>query len=294
VIFHNNPLDAPTIGRLVAEYRITIMLATPTFLQLYQRRCTPEQFGSLRLVLAGAEKLSERLASSFEDTFGIRPLEGYGATECAPIISACVPSFRAPGFFQAGSRRGSVGLPLPGVAVRIVDPDTFAPLPAGTRGMLLVSGSNVMKGYLGRPDLTDEAIRDGWYVTGDVAYVDEDGFLYITDRLSRFSKIGGEMVPHGSVEEALHQAYGEDGGQVFAVTALPDERKGERLVVITTAPPDALPGVLGRLAERGLPNLYVPRRDAFVHVDAIPLLGTGKVDLKALKTIAQERAGSAA
>jgi len=294
VVFHANPLDGPTIGRLVSRYRITIMLATPTFLQLYERRCTPEQFGSLRLIITGAEKLSEQLQTRFEDTFGIRPLEGYGATECSPIIAACVPSFRAPGFFQAGSRRGSVGLPLPGVAVRIVDPETFEPRPTGESGLLLVSGPNVMKGYLGRPDLTAEVLRDGWYVTGDIARVDEDGFLYITDRLSRFSKIGGEMVPHGRIEEALHAAWdGPHGAPVFAVTALPDERRGERLCVLTTAPPEVVPEVLGRLVDMGLPALYIPRKDAFVPVDEIPLLGTGKIDLEALRAIAAERMGVA-
>src|SRR6185436_19770719 len=150
-----------------------------TFLQMYLRRCTPEQFGSLRIVLAGAEKMPERLAAAFEDTFGLRPLEGYGTTECAPAVAVNAPDYRAPGFFQTGSRRGTVGQPLPGVSVRVVDPDTFAPLPSDTPGLLLVRGPNVMRGYLGRNDLTSAAMKDGWYVTGDIAVIDDDGFLRI-------------------------------------------------------------------------------------------------------------------
>ncbi len=196
---HPNPLEAPVVGELASRYNATILLATPTFLQLYMRRCTPEQFGSLRLVLTGAEKLSTDLALAFEDRFGIHPLEGYGCTECSPVIAVSVPDFRAAGYFQSGFRRGFVGPPLPGVAARIVDPDSFEPLPVETPGMFLVKGPNIMAGYLGREDLTRKALRDGWYATGDIALISEDGFLEITDRLSRFSKIGGKMVPHGRI-----------------------------------------------------------------------------------------------
>jgi acyl-[acyl-carrier-protein]-phospholipid O-acyltransferase/long-chain-fatty-acid--[acyl-carrier-protein] ligase len=285
VVFHPNPLDAGAVGDLVQRHRVTILVATPTFLQLYMRRCTPAQFGSLRIVLAGAEKLSERLAQAFEDQFGIRPLEGYGTTECAPAIAISSLDFRAPGFYQPGSRRGFVGQPLPGVAVRIVDPESFATLPPGAPGMLLVRGPNIMLGYLGRDDLTAQVMRDGWYVTGDIALMDEDGFVRITDRLSRFSKIGGEMVPHGRVEEALHEAAGA-GTQVFAVTAVPDERKGERLAVLHTLDESRLPEILRKVGEMGLPNLFIPRLDHFVKVGAIPILGTGKLDLRAIRRLA--------
>lgn len=287
IVFHPSPLDAGMVGELVQRHRVTMLLATPTFLKLYMRRCTPAQFGSLRLVLAGAEKLGERLASSFEETFGIRPLEGYGATECSPAIAVSSLDFRGPGFYQPGSRRGFVGQPLPGVAVRIVDPDTFAPLPPGSPGMLIVRGPNVMKGYLGRDDLTAQVMRDGWYVTGDIALMDEDGFVKITDRLSRFSKIGGEMVPHGRVEEALHEAASRDD-QVFAVTAVPDERKGERLAVLHTLDPAALPAVLEKLSALGLPNLFIPQLAAFVKVERLPLLGSGKLDLREIRRVATE------
>ena len=288
IVFHPSPLDVTAIGDLVQRYRLTFLVTTPTFLQLYQRRCTPEQFSSLRVVVTGAEKLPARLAQAFEDHFGVAPVEGYGVTECAPVIAVNCPDFRAAGFFQPASRRGTVGQPLPGVSVKIVDPDSFAPLPPDTPGMLLVKGPNVMQGYLGREDLTANAIRDGWYITGDIAKLDEDGFLTITDRLSRFSKIGGEMVPHGKVEEALQQAAGADM-QVFAVTGIPDEKKGERLAILHTLDESRLPDILSKLTEQGLPNLFIPGRNQFVKVEALPVLGTGKLDLRGIKRIAMER-----
>lgn len=285
IVCHPSPLDAAAIGALVARYRLTMMLTTPTFLQLYLRRCSPAQFGSLRIVLTGAERLPETLVRAFEDQFGIRPLEGYGTTECSPVVAASTLDFRAPGFYQPGSRRGTVGQPLPGVAIRVVDLETSQVAPPGTPGMLLVRGPNVMKGYLGRPDLTAKVLRDGWYSTGDVALLDEDGFLMITDRLSRFSKLGGEMVPHGTVEDALQKAWGKPE-PAFAVTAVPDERKGERLAVVHTLDDAQIPAILEKVAASGLPNLFLPRRDAFVRVDRLPLLGTGKLDLKAVKETA--------
>ncbi|HSB69632.1 MAG TPA: acyl-[ACP]--phospholipid O-acyltransferase [Candidatus Methylomirabilis sp.] len=293
VVFHPTPLEAGAIGELVRRYRVTFLIVTPTFLQLYQRRCTPEEFGSLRVVLTGAEKLPDRLAQAFEDRFGIRPFEGYGITECSPVITVSGPGFRSAGLYQPGARRGHVGQPLPGVSVRIVDPESFEPLPPGMPGMLLVKGPNVMRGYLGRDDLTATAMRDGWYVTGDMASVDEDGFVQITDRLSRFSKIGGEMIPHGRVEEALHEAAGVEE-KVFAVTAIPDERKGERLVALHTLREDAIPGILDQVGAQGLPNLYIPRRDHFLKVDRLPILGSGKLDLREVKRIALEKLAVAA
>ena len=286
-IFHANPLDAATIGVLVERYRATILLATPTFLQLYQKRCAPAQFGSLRLVIAGAEKLSPGIAEAFEDRFGIRPLEGYGMTECAPVVAVSAPDYRAPGFFQPGSRRGYVGQPLPGVCVRVVHPESFEPVEAGNEGMLLVKGPNIMQGYLGRDDLTAAAIRDGWYITGDIGLMNEDGFLKITGRLSRFSKIGGEMVPHGRVEDALHEAIGSEA-QVFAVTAVGDPRKGERLAVLHTLDDARVREAIANVGKAGLPNLFIPRRDDFIKVEAIPMLGTGKLDLRAIKRVAEE------
>ncbi len=288
MIFHPSPLDVAAIGDILRRHRITFIVTTPTFLQLYSRRCTPEQFSSVRVIITGAEKLSARLAEAVEDRFGIGPIEGYGVTECAPVIAVNCPDFRAAGYYQPASRRGTVGQPLPGISLQIVDPDNYTPLPTGTPGMLLVKGPNVMKGYLGREDLTTQVMRDGWYITGDIAALDEDGFLTITDRLSRFSKIGGEMVPHGKVEEALQQAAGADI-QVFAVTGLPDEKKGERLAVLHTLDDDLIPGILAKVSASGLPNLFIPSRSQFVKVDVLPLLGIGKLDLRRVKRIATER-----
>ncbi|MDR3772431.1 MAG: AMP-binding protein, partial [Terracidiphilus sp.] len=285
VVYHPNPLDAKVIGELVGNYKVTFLIATPTFLQAYMRRCSPESFGSLQYVLVGAEKLPERVALAFEDTFGIRPLEGYGCTECSPVVTVNGRDFRAPGFRQVGGRRGKIGHPLPGVSVRVVDLDTGEPVAPGTPGMLLVKGPNVMKGYLGKPEKTAEVLHDGWYTTGDVAVIEEDGFLTITDRLSRFSKIGGEMVPHIRVEDKLHELAGVTE-QVFAVAALPDEKKGERIVVVYTVAAEKLAPILEKLAQCDLPALWKPRSNQFFHVDALPILGTGKIDLRGVKALA--------
>ena len=293
VVYHPNPLDAQAIGGLVAKYRVTFMVATPTFLQTYLRRCSPNSFGSLEYVLVGAEKLQERVAVAFEDTFGIRPLEGYGCTECSPVVAVNGRDYRAPGFLQVAARRGRIGHPLPGVSVKVVDIDTSQPLPPGTAGMLLVKGPNVMLGYLGKPEKTAETLQNGWYSTGDVAVMEEDGFLTITDRLSRFSKIGGEMVPHIRIEEKLHD-LAESTEQVFAVTAVSDDRKGERIVVVTTLAGQRLEAVLQKLAQCDLPALWKPKSGQFVHVDALPVLGTGKLDLRAIKTLAMSSAVDAA
>ena len=315
VVFHPNPLDARTIGPLVKHHTVTYLLATPTFLQIYLRGCAPGDFGSLRLVMTAAEKLPDRLASAFEAHFGIRPMEGYGCTECSPTVAVNTPDFRAAGFHQVGVKRGTIGHPLPGVCVRIVDaenPWSGNPLPLGQAGLLLVRGPNVMRGYLGKPEKTaevlrcvaatpsspiearagaarppscDEAPQLRWYCTGDVAALDEDGFLQITDRLNRFSKIGGEMVPHIKIEENLHELAGATE-QTFVVTGVPDEKKGERLVVLHKLPDVNLAPCLEKLAASDLPNLWKPRADQFFRVEQFPLLGTGKLDLRKVKELA--------
>jgi len=291
VVFHANPLDASTIGELVSKYRVTLLIATPTFLQAYIRRCSPEHFGSLKYVLVGAEKLSERVANAFEDTFGIRPLEGYGCTECSPVVAVNGPGFRAPGFRQVAAKRGRVGHPLPGISVRIVDPETGNMLGADQPGLLRVKGPNVMQGYLGRPEKTAEVLKDAWYTTGDIVSMEADGFLTITDRLTRFSKIGGEMVPHIRIEDKL-QELAQVAEQKFVVTAVADEKKGERLVVLHTLSDDTLKDVLEKLAASELPALWKPRPNSFFRVETLPYLGTGKLDLRAVKQRAVELAGT--
>ena len=247
----------------------------------------PEDFGSLQFVLAGAEKLSERISQAFEDRFGIRPLEGYGCTECSPAVAVNTRDFRATGFRQVGAKRGSIGHPLPGMSVRILSPETGEPLPVGESGLMLVRGPNVMQGYLGKPEKTAEVLREGWYETGDIAALDEDGFLTITDRLSRFSRIGGERVPHVKVEETLHEVA-ELTEQSFVVTGVPDRSKGERLVVLHTLADEHLPEIYEKFSHLGLPNLWVPRLNRVFRIDAIPVLGTGKLDLRQIRSLAAE------
>ena len=285
VVFHPNPLDSRVIGALIRTYKVTMLLATPTFLNAYTRRCEPEDFGSLRFVMAGAEKLPERISIAFEDHFGIRPLEGYGCTECSPAVTVNRDDFRAAAFRQVGSKRGTIGHPLPGMAIKIVDPETQLPLGIDQPGLLLVRGPNVMRGYLGKPEKTAEVLRDSWYNTGDIATVDEDGFLRITDRLSRFSKIGGEMVPHIKIEDLLQELAGATE-QTFVVTAVPDEKKGERLIVLHTLAEAPLDEVLEKFAKSDLPALWRPRADQFLRIEALPYLGTGKLDLRKARELA--------
>jgi acyl-[acyl-carrier-protein]-phospholipid O-acyltransferase/long-chain-fatty-acid--[acyl-carrier-protein] ligase len=287
VAYHPSPLDLTAVSELVRDYRVTFLLATPTFLQAYTRRCLPEDFGSLQFVVVGAEKLPEPLAVAFEDRFGIRPLEGYGCTECSPVVAVNTRDFRAPGFRQVGAKRGHIGHPLPGVSVRIIDPETRERREVGTPGLLLVRGPNVMLGYLGKSEKTAEVLQDGWYTTGDIAAEDEDGFLTITDRLSRFSKIGGEMVPHIKIEEKL-QELADSVEKIFVVTGVPDGKKGERLVVLHTLSPDALKPVLEKLANSGLPNLWIPRSNQFFQIEELPHLGSGKLDLRRVHEVALE------
>jgi acyl-[acyl-carrier-protein]-phospholipid O-acyltransferase/long-chain-fatty-acid--[acyl-carrier-protein] ligase len=281
-IYHVNPVDAKAVGTLVREHGATVLLATPTFLQTYTRRCEPGDFGSLKHAFVGAEKLTDRIADAFKERFGIEPFEGYGCTECSPIVTLSGVDYRARGFRQVAAKRGRIGHPLPGVCVKIVDPDTGAPRPPDEPGMLMVKGPNVMKGYLGKPELSAQVLREGWYVTGDIAKMEEDGFIILTDRLSRFSKIGGEMVPHIKVEEALHGVLSATE-TMLVVTGVPDEKKGERLVVMHTLDDSRLQGLLSGLNGLGLPNLWVPREDAFFRMPEIPLLGTGKLDLRKVK-----------
>jgi len=287
VVFHPNPLDSRVIGALVNKYAVTMLLATPTFLNAYTRRCTPEEFGSLRFVMAGAEKLPDRISQAFEDHFGIRPHEGYGCTECSPAVTVNTIDFRAASFRQVGAKRGSIGHPLPGMTVKIVDPDTMQPVGVDEPGLLLVRGPNIMQGYLNKPEKTADVLRDGWYNTGDIARLDEDGFLKITDRLSRFSKIGGEMVPHIKVEDLLQDLAGASE-QTFVVTSIPDEKKGERLIVLHTLAEPQLEGCLEKLGKSDLPALWRPRPDQFVRIEKLPYLGTGKLDLRKARELALE------
>lgn len=286
-IYHFTPLEAREVGKLCQRHGATIIIATPTFVRSYQRRCEPENFKKLEVVFAGAEKLPAELADAFEAKFHVRPMEGYGATELSPVVSGNIPPGRGRESKHEGVKEGSVGRPLPGIFAKVIDLDTGADLGPNRTGMLLVTGPNVMKGYFGRPDLTAEVIRDGWYITGDVAEIDEDGFIRVTGRVSRFSKIGGEMVPHIRVEEAINQLLHIDEEELRAVvTSVSDAKRGERLVVLHSDLPLKPEAICRKLSETGLPPLWIPSPDSFRRVDAIPVLGTGKLDLKRVKDLA--------
>ena len=285
VVYHPNPLDAKTVGNLTQKYGATFLLATPTFLANYARQCTPEQFASLRHVIVGAEKLRDYLAEQFREKFGIELLEGYGCTEMAPVVAVNTPGFETRRIRQAGHKQGSVGHPLPAIAAKVVDLESGEPVEPNEEGLLLVKGPNCMQGYLGKPDKTREVLADGWYQTGDVARIDDDGFIRITDRLSRFSKIGGEMVPHIKIEETASELLGT---QSCAVTAVADERKGERIVVLYQHASVTPCELWERLSRTDLPKLWIPKREDVVAVEEIPLLGSGKLDLARLRSLASE------
>ena len=292
VAYHISPLDARIIGDLCEQHGATLLVGTPTYMRMYLQKCKAEQFKTLVHLLLGAEKLKPELAREIRESLGFDAQEGYGCTELSPVVAVNVPGEKVllDGRKVPGNRLGTVGLPLPGTEVRTVDPESGAELPRGTVGMILVKGPQVMVGYLNRREATEKVLKDGWYTTGDLGFVDDDGFLTITDRLSRFSKIGGEMVPHTGVEAAIVQAAGASEASV-AVTAVPDPKRSERLVVLYTELGIGVDEVVRKLHEAGLPNLWIPSRDDFVQVEAIPILGTGKVDLRKLREIATERRG---
>lgn len=289
-VYHNDPRDAQMVGGLARDHRASILMATPTFLRIYTRRTPASDFSSLEAVFASAEKLPADVSDAFQGKFGVRPSEAYGATELSPLVAANVPQTRHVPGAPDDAREGTVGRPIPGTRARITDREGAAELPIGEEGLLWISGPNVMQGYLDRSDLTADVVRDGWYRTGDIARLDPQGFITITGRQSRFSKIGGEMVPHIAVEQEVNRACGAPDGELMAVvTAVPDSAKGERLVVFH------LPGirppteVVRSLQETGLPRLWVPAADSFVEIGELPLLGSGKLDLRRLGELALER-----
>jgi acyl-[acyl-carrier-protein]-phospholipid O-acyltransferase/long-chain-fatty-acid--[acyl-carrier-protein] ligase len=269
--YHGSPTDARTIGELAERHKATYFLSTPTFCQQYARKIARHQFSSLKYILVGAEKLRDSIAREFQDHFDIDLLAGYGCTELGPGVAVNTP---------AESRPGSVGRPLDGIEVRIADLDTLEPLPRGQQGMILVNGPSRMPGYYQAPELTRQVIRDGFYVTGDLGYLDEDGFLYVTDRVSRFSKLAGEMVPHLPIEEAI-----SDLTPSF-VAGVPDAVRGERLVLLYTNTEATAAAIHARLLQSSLPALWIPKREDIHLVPAIPVLSSGKVDLRQSRELA--------
>jgi acyl-[acyl-carrier-protein]-phospholipid O-acyltransferase/long-chain-fatty-acid--[acyl-carrier-protein] ligase len=287
-VTYPNPLEVVKISELIERYRCSLFLATPTFLRSYLRKAEPAQLASVKLAVTGAEKLPRALADAFAEKFGHQVMEGYGLTETSPVVSVNLPDVSVSDTgkaVQLAYRPGSVGKLAPGLAAQIRDPDTGGPLSLHEVGMLWLRGANIFEGYLGQPEQTAEVLRDGWFRTGDLGRFDEDGFLFIEGRLSRFSKIGGEMVPHETVEAKIIEALSlpPGGDRHFVVVGVPDEAKGESLVLLTVIDVDQA-DLRSRLSALGVPNLWVPRR--IQRVESFPVLGSGKLDLKRCRELA--------
>ena len=286
IVTYPNPLEAARCAALIERYKLTFLLATPTFLRVYLRKAQPHQLRSLRLTIAGAEKLPLDLARHFEERFGKRVFEGYGLTETAPVVSVNLPE-PLPNV-EPTSRLYSVGRMAPGIAAEIREAETDRKLSLHETGMLWLRGVNIFEGYLHDPKQTAEVLRDGWLKTGDIGRFDEDGFLYIEGRLSRFSKIGGEMVPHEAVENKIVDLLGLSGRdeRPLAVVGVQDEAKGEALVLLSAVDVD-LGELRKELHEAGIPNLWIPKH--VQRVESIPVLASGKLDLKKCKELVPER-----
>jgi acyl-[acyl-carrier-protein]-phospholipid O-acyltransferase/long-chain-fatty-acid--[acyl-carrier-protein] ligase len=306
-VYHPNPVDSRTIGPLMQKLGVTIMASTPTLMRFFLSRCSPEQFKSVRWLLLGSEKLKPELCKDIKSVLGIEPVEGFGCTQLSPVVAANVPfSVKSPdGREVYGNKLGSVGQPIPGTTVviraidtdEIIEPGSIAADGKYREGVIWVNGPQVMKEYLGNPEATAKVLFDGWFNTEDVGYVDADGFLWITDRLSRFAKVGGEMVPLGNIETAIRQLTGVNELAV-AVTRLPDAKRGEKPVVVYTsftkdpAQPVTPEQVCELLKQSGMPALWLPDVRDFVQVDELPVGTTQKLDLKEIEKIAREKLGT--
>ena len=287
-VYHPNPLDGKGVGTMIEKHKATIIMGTPSFYAVYTRGCAPEQFRSLRLALAGGQKLMPATARAFEKRFGLPLSEGYGCTEMAPVVSVNGDDITCGDVTQRCTRPGSVGRPLPGISVRIVDEHTMKPMPEDAPGIVLLTGPSVMMGYLDDPEATAKVIRDGWYVTADLGTVDDEGFLFVHDRVSRFSKIAGEMVPHAAVENALVEAAGDD--HHFAVLSVPDPIRGEKLVALCDAPLPDVASLRDHMIAADVPNLWIPAARDFIPVNKVPLMPSGKLDLPEARRLATRNA----
>jgi len=293
VVTYPSPLDSQKLIETIEKYKLELLVTTPTFLRAFLRKAKPEQLASLKMIVTGAEKLPIDLLNDFEAKFGIRVSEGYGMTEASPVVACNLldepPSQMNPDGVL-GRRVGSVGRMVPGLTARIRDPDTGEDLSIFQSGMLWLRGANVFEGYLKDTDRTRDVLNQGWYKTGDIGRIDEEGFLFIEGRMSRFSKIAGEMIPHLTIEqkivEAIQAQIGHHEGPSVVVVGVPDEKKGESLVLLSIVPIDQAE-LRKKLNDLGLPNLWVPK--VIKQVLAIPLLATGKLDIRACQKLAAEK-----
>ena len=290
LVTYPNPIDIPKNAELIEKHKITMLLATPTFLRGYIKRATAKQLESLKLIVTGAEKLPNEVVTAFGEKFGKAVEQGYGLTETSPVVSVNLPEppkFKPEDNVQPSSRLGSAGKLAPGIAAQIRDPETGALLPFNEIGMLWLRGANIFEGYLNDPKRSAEVLVDGWFRTGDLGRFDDDGFLYIEGRLSRFSKIGGEMIPHETLESKIYSALNipSEDDRILAVVGIPDPSKGEAIVLLSAADL-SLQELRSKLLETGVPALWIPKR--IRRVEKIPMLASGKLDLAGCKELALE------
>ena len=293
LVTYPSPLETKRLAELIAIHQVDVLLSTPTFMRGFMKRVDSAQLASLKLVVTGAEKLPQSLADAFSEKFGISPQEGYGLTETSPATNVNLhdPADRENAVTLPSSRNGTVGQLLPGIAIRITDATTDDHSTIDQQGMIWLKGANIFQGYLGKPDKSAEVLVDGWFKTGDVGRVDDEGFLHIEGRISRFSKIGGEMVPHETIESAINKALGLDAESErrIAVVGVPDPQKGEAIVLLsaldnTTVERDCI-DLRYKLLEQGIPSLWCPK--TIIPVPEIPVLASGKLDIKRCETLAK-------
>ncbi|MFA6287951.1 MAG: AMP-binding protein [Opitutaceae bacterium] len=286
-----SPLDTRKIIDAIREEKVSVVVIAPTFMRPIVKKAEPKDLVSLKILVSGAEKMPMDLYEGVLQKFNIEIMQGYGMTEASPATNVNQPDplvTTGTADTQAGKRLGTVGRMMVGMTARVLDPETKAPIPIGETGMVAFRGANIFSGYLGDEEKTRAVFHDGWYLTGDLGHFDEDGFLTIEGRLSRFSKIAGEMVPHGTVEQKLLEAFSIDQaeGYALAVVGAPDPGKGEQIVLLSARDELTAESVKEKLSAAGVPNLWIPR--TVIRVDKIPVLGTGKLDLKACKELASK------
>jgi len=297
IVCHPDPTDVLTVAKGVARNHATILFGTSTFLRLYtmNRKVHPLMLKSLRMVIAGAERLNPDTRNAFTLKFNKNILEGYGTTETSPVASVNIPDELDTNYWkpQLGNKLGTVGMPVPGTSFRIVEPNTLEELPTGEDGLILIGGPQVMKGYLLDHDKTEEVIEEmngqRWYRSGDKGHLDDDGFLVIVDRYSRFAKLGGEMVSLSAVEETIREALGADPELDLVAVNLPDDKKGEKVILLIATEMTAKE-IKKKLIDSGMNSLMIPAK--FTNVNAVPKLGSGKTDFSTSKKVALGELGA--